>query len=277
MGFLRDLIPASVRALVSPKERLRLALNDFELPNFPGVVQDAMSAMRDGSSLDAVGQIVTQDPKVGVALLKHVNAASFGLRHPVNSVPHAASLLGKTRLEAVLIAVGVQEALPKQKQAGFRPDDFWKAAQRRAAIAGVLAQLAHPQTRGESVTAALLQDMAVPALMFARSTYASVYKEWRASAASLVDLEMDAMGITHAEIGGWLCEMWGVPDDLTLSIREHHALPAPNAPYPAAAVVSVLGAKPKADDRDRLVQTAVDTLDLSADDVASALSEAGIR
>ncbi|MCP4499272.1 MAG: HDOD domain-containing protein [Deltaproteobacteria bacterium] len=262
---------------MSPKERLRMALEGFELPQFPGAVNDALKALHEDTlRLEEVGEILAQDPKIGISLLKTVNSAAFALRNPVNSVAHAASLLGSARLESCLIVVGVESALPSKRSPGFRVEQFWSAAQRRAFIAGKLADAAHPQTRGEAVTAALLQDMAIPALVAARREYYKLLKEWSASKTALCVLEKEAMGVDHAEIGGWLCEAWGIPDALRDCIAGHHLGVTDGHPFPSAAVVSVLGMRPARDDFDSLVQAAQEGLGLSPDVTAGILSEAKV-
>ncbi len=277
--LMRALIPERLRALVSPKERLRIALNGFEVPNFPSIVSDALDALRDENAhLGRIGEGLAQDPKVCLTLLKHVNSAAFGLRNPVNSVAHAVSLLGRVQLESTLIAVGIDAALPSKRSPGFRPDEFWKGARRRAFVAGELAAVAHPRTRGETATAALLQDMAVPALAFARKEYGAVLRQSRSDRSqSLAKFEQDSLGVDHAEVGGWLCEMWNVPEQLATSISHHHDDNVSDAPFPAAAVVACLGTRAHADDHERIVESARDVLSLSPEETASVLAVAGVK
>ena len=39
---------------------------------------------------------------------------------------------------------------------------------------------------------------------------------------SLVELEMQVLGVTHMELGVWLMEAWNLPGELIIAVKEHH-------------------------------------------------------
>jgi len=36
------------------------------------------------------------------------------------------------------------------------------------------------------------------------------------------DLERHVLGVTHDQIGAWLMEAWGLPQELVIAVRHHH-------------------------------------------------------
>jgi HD-like signal output (HDOD) protein len=38
----------------------------------------------------------------------------------------------------------------------------------------------------------------------------------------IIELENTIIGATHMELGVWLMQAWNMPDEITISIREHH-------------------------------------------------------
>jgi len=220
LGWLR-------RRRDDPRTLLREALPGFELPTFRAIVLDAMGALRQPeTSLADVGSIVGRDPGLTARVLRVANSPAYGLRHDVRSVEHAASLLGRSQLEALLVGVAVGEQLPRRPVGGHDPVRFWRAAARRATAARRLAGELHPTTRGESFTAALLQDMAVPLLAQARgNVYGGILDAWRAGDGSLAAIETDRMGFHHAHVAGAMAQHWGLPDALVTAVGAHHDAP----------------------------------------------------
>jgi HD-like signal output (HDOD) protein len=217
LGWLR-------RRSDDPKRLLDRALPEFELPTFRGIVLEAMGKLRQpDASLAEVGSIVGRDPGLSSRLLRVANSPAYGLRHEARTVEHAASLLGRAQLEALLVAVGVGERLPDRSIPGYEPPRFWRTAALRATTARRLAALLHPSTRGESFTAALLQDMAVPLLARTRGArYAYLLDAWRAGEGALHDLERGELGFHHAHVAGAMAQCWGFPAGLITALGAHH-------------------------------------------------------
>ncbi len=222
--------PASItpslrpRAKADKKKELIQLLETYQLPSFPLVVTVALQKLRDPeSSLSEVAERLAADPGVSAHLLRVTNSAAFSLRREIQSVHHAVSLLGRNEVEALLIASSVKGALPHRPGPGFAPNRFWKAAGRRAAAAKALAGVLHPDTKSESFTSALLEDMAIPLLAAVlRRGYGSVLLESYARGYDLAQLELSSFGWTHADAAGWMCKQWGFPKRITLAIERHH-------------------------------------------------------
>ena len=135
--FTSKLVPSAIRGLFSPKEKLKSALNGFELPVFPRVATEVLADLRKPDfDMRRAGVQLASDAGLSIAILRHVNSAAFGLRHPVKAVEHAVNFLGRAQLESVLIAVAVKGALPSTRQGPFVPEKFWSDGQRRAYLAG---------------------------------------------------------------------------------------------------------------------------------------------
>ena len=221
---------------------LSKALDGFELPSFPGVAMRVLEEIRKAEATPtSVSRILSSDPGLSVKVLRAVNSAAFSLRQPVSSVPHAVALLGLSNLESMIVAVAVNQALPKASHPGFDPDRFWKTAARRAAIAQELASILHPATRVECFTWALLQDLAVPLLaQHHPREYGPVLERWHRGEGMLHDLERETFGWDHSEVGAAVCQAWELPEPIADVIHGHHDVPGSGACPPAVALVGLL-------------------------------------
>jgi len=258
-----------------PRQELMAALGDVEMPTFPALLGEILRELRDPrSSMGKVGELVGRDPTLTIKVIKTVNSVGFGLRRQVESVKHAATLLGRSRLESIVLPLAVGEALPSEISQGFEPERFWHAAARRAMIAQQLSALLDPSSRDVSYTASLLQDMAIPLLATHRSeTYGPVLERWHAGEGALHELEREAFGWTHADVAGWLCADWGFPEALAAAITAHHGSDDPElvAP-PPVRLVALLGEEPDAELRiEPLIAMARDELGADPERVREAV------
>ncbi|MEM6954626.1 MAG: HDOD domain-containing protein [Myxococcota bacterium] len=196
-----------------------------DLPSFPAVVADGLRRLRDPNlPLAEAGETVAADPAVSAKVLKMANSTAFALRHPVRSVPHAASLLGRGALESLLLGAMVSGALPAP--AGFDARAFWTRAAKRALIARAVAKDLAAGAESEAFTLGLLQDMAVLYLLRSQSDYARVYE---GGAPGLHTREQCAFGYDHATVAGWMAEQWELPANLVQGLSEHHSVePSPS-------------------------------------------------
>ena len=208
-----------------PGAKLRSLLGKFELPSFNATVMKVLSLLRnpDSSVKEIAGQVQI-DPGMHVKTLSTVNAAAFGLASKVSNIQHAVTLLGRSRLESIIISIAVKEALPEIQSPHLDGRRFWETASERACLAGALAGCLHPSTKAESFISALLQDMAIPVIMHAdRERYSVVLEQWFAGQESMLDkIEKKALGYDHAAIGALMAEEWNLPEHIVKAIGGHH-------------------------------------------------------
>ena len=209
----------------NPGKKLRSLLGKFELPSFNATVMKVLSQLRDpDSSIKEIAGQVQIDPGMHVKTLRTVNAAAFGLASKVGNLQHAVSLLGRARLESIIISIAVKDALPEMQSPHLDERRFWETASQRACLAGALAGYLHPSTKTESFISALLQDMAIPVILHAnRERYTVVLDQWFADKESMLDkIEKKTIGYDHAAIGALMAEEWNLPEHVINAIRGHH-------------------------------------------------------
>jgi len=252
---------------INPKEQMKAVLGDYELPSFPIIVMSAMEKVRDADSSNSeISELVASDPGLSVRLLTTVNSAAYALKHKVNNIDHAVSLMGRGELESILISVAVHEVMPKENIPVFDAQRFWGAAARRAALARRLADQIDPSSRSESYTAALLQDMAIPILAQQRADdYGPVLEHWYANGFDLVTLERETFDWDHATVAMWMCDDWGFPDRIAEAIGAHHGTNDDLVALPAVSLVGVLREQGESTGVEQLIESAYENYGLSRD------------
>jgi HD-like signal output (HDOD) protein len=266
--------------LFSRKDRALRKLKDVAdlsgLPPIPASVTKILDKLRDPqASMAEVAGVVAWDPGLVVRLLKTVNSAAYGLRRKVDNPHHAVTFLGRSNLESLVLGLAVEEALPDDPAPGFEPARFWRTAARRASLARNLAEKLDPAAQAECFTAGLLQDLAVPILAHAKpDRYGPLLQHWHATQEeSLEKLEESALGWNHADLGGTICEAWGMPESLIRDVRHHHPSDADSAPGPIQ-LVGLLRETQEQAGVDALVEEARSSYGLDPDWTTDALARA---
>ncbi len=217
--------------------------SEYKLPSFPALILRALEKVRDeNAALSKIAELVSADPGLSARLLRTVNSSAYCLRHKVQNIAHAISLLGRGELESMLVAMAVQQALPRPSAPEFDPSRFWKTAARRASAARAVADHIDPSRRSESFTAALLQDMAIPILIQARGQeYISVLQSWYAGEEDLASMELEEFGSDHGQVARQMCEEWSFPEAIAQAIGVHHSAWTPElSALPAVHLVAPL-------------------------------------
>lgn len=207
-----------------PKEGLKKALGEFELPTFPNVVMETLEKIRDpNSSAAVVAKVLSADPGLTVKVLKTVNSAAFSSSRKIEDIAQAVALMGMSSLETLVLSLSVGGMLPREDSDLYDFDDFWHACVLRATLARSVADMVRPAQRFESFTAGLLQDMALPFLISRRpKEYGPILETWRTTNEDLCALERAQLPWDHAEVATWICNEWDLPERLSLIIGEHH-------------------------------------------------------
>lgn len=221
-----------------PKKELKSLVGDYELPSFSSVAMSTLTLLREDADMKEVADKLMTDPGLTVRLLKTVNSAAFGMRKEVTNLQYATTLLGRARVESLVLTAAVGGSLPNPP--GIDTQSFWQLSARRACLAKRIAQKRHPETAVESFTAGLLQNMAVPVLASAHGErYSALYRDATGTnGSSLHHRELETFGYDHAQVGAMMAEVWGLPEGLITAIADHHHV-GQRAPDAVEAVAHV--------------------------------------
>ncbi len=264
------------RKKVDPREKLSEILQGFELPTFPAIHLEALRLARDIDSDTAeLADALSADPGLTGQVLSTVNASAFGLRSRVRSGHHAVSLLGRSQIESLVVALASRACLPSAAMPGFEPKRFWSIAARRAAVARGLNERIDPSQRSEVFSASLLQDMAIPLLCQRHGErYGELVERSLSDDCDLLPLEQEAFGWDHAQVAAMMCSIWGFPETIGEAIAAHHGCDDPETrPLAAVSLVAELCETRLEESSERLIGRAIHELGQPEDQVRQWVEE----
>jgi HD-like signal output (HDOD) protein len=228
--------PDALRATVSraieletslKNERLQRLIAQMEhLPSIPSLYVEIVEQANDPeASLSAVGDIIARDIGMTAKILKLVNSAFFALRRVVASPTEAVSYLGLDTIKALVLSLNVFSQLEAESLGGFSMDALWTHSLSTAAVAKRIAQMeaADGGLAEEAFVSGLLHDAGKAALAFNfPADYGQALRGAMEQDLDPLVAEQNAFGATHAEVGGYLLGLWGLPVPVVEAIAFHH-------------------------------------------------------
>jgi putative nucleotidyltransferase with HDIG domain len=203
------------------------------LPTIPMVLKRILEVIENSrTSLNEISQFIVQDPSLTSRLLKMVNSAIYGFPGRISSVSHGVVLLGLTVVKGLLLGVSVFE-LMQETMVGL-----WEHSIGCATVARIIARKKGVKEFEEVAVAGLLHDIGKVILIL---LYPQEYRQAIAGAEKqrivISEVEREAFGVNHSNVGTWLAKKWNFPRSLIEMIEYHHK---PHAAKAAPLEVSII-------------------------------------
>ena len=207
--------------------RLKMLVSQLRtVPSLPALYLDLMHEMKsENASLQRVGDIISRDPGMSVKILQLVNSAFFGLPRHVSGPAEAALFLGIETIKTLVLSLQIFSQFDHAKIRAFNLGALWKHSWETALLAK---QVSGSEERNmkqaeQAFTAGLLHD--IGKLLLA-ANLPSVYQEALDLAQTLAipvpEAERTILGASHAEVGGYLLGLWGLPQPVVDGVTFHH-------------------------------------------------------
>ncbi|MFA6543870.1 MAG: response regulator [Limisphaerales bacterium] len=217
---------AALGGTVSNEKVKDLVAQMDSLPTLPVVYREILTELRrPDSTVARVGEIIARDVGLTAQVLKLVNSAFFGLRRSVSGPVEAVTFLGLDTMKALVLAMHTFSQFANSELAGLS----FAALQRHSLlVAGFSRSLARHEfsdskSADEAFIAGLLHDAGK---LLLAANFKSHYQRVATVAAEggmpAHVVEMGVFGCTHAEVGGYLLGLWGLPPNIVDAITWHH-------------------------------------------------------
>lgn len=210
------------RFLSSPE--LRRVVGDIDaLPTLPRTYSALTTVLADAHATNArIAEVLRKDSAMSAKMLQLVNSSFFSLPRRITDVGQAVALLGVDVVRNLTLSAEVFRTF-EQTEAR----DWVNALQDHALLVAAVARRIAADFKGldadEVQMAALLHDVgklilaqAMPRKLF------GILEQAEASRRPMHAVELEVLGITHAELGAYLLGIWGLPYSIVEAVAHHH-------------------------------------------------------
>src|SRR6185312_12350974 len=166
------------------------------IATLPEVTAQIIQTVEDPkSSASQLHKIVAHDPALVTRILKVVNSAFYGLPGQIASIERATVLLGLNAIKNIAVAASLGQLFR-----GVKLCEGFIAKQMKVPLAD------------EAFLAGMIHDVGLlVSLQVMPEKLRKVCESAKASNSNFCDLERDAMGMDHQQLGAALCDQWKFP------------------------------------------------------------------
>lgn len=193
------------------------------LPSPPTLYQELSDLIQsEYSNVQIISHTIRKDPAMTAKILQLVNSSFFGLRQRVTNVGDAVKLLGR----ALIHSIALSDSLFRQLSSPHKElSHLWEHSYEVACLARQIAmhQELSKDLADAAFTAGLLHDTGKLVLSTRLSDqYTQILDQSQETGKPDWQIEEQMLGFNHADIGGYLLKLWGLPDHVVSAVIFHH-------------------------------------------------------
>ena len=196
------------------------------LPTLPTIVTQLIALVGNPrSSAREIAQLVSTDQALTAKILKVANSAFYGFAREIATVQLAIVVLGLEMVKNLGLSVTVLKRFSTGiEHRLFDRQQFWEHAIGCGVAARTLAlKFRNPRMGDEAFVAGILHDIGKLILIeYFSDEFIEALERAETEGCTIADAEEKVLGVTHADIGGWLAEKWNLPAHLVNAITYHH-------------------------------------------------------
>lgn len=206
-------------------ESLQIIANKKDaLPTPPQLYLDMVKEIDSpNGDIGVVAELISQDVAMTAKVLQMVNSAFFGLPRNILKISEAVTFLGLDVIRALLLMTEVFSKTEDGSEA-LDIDHLWHHSMEVAELSKKLARHeSFPRKEQEQCfLAGMLHDIGYLVMSVAMPEVIQTIRDRMLQGQSSWKMEIEEMGCSHAELGGYLLGLWGLPNVLVEPVVHHH-------------------------------------------------------
>ncbi len=194
------------------------------IPTLPEVFYRFKKAVDDpDSSFEELADVVASDPSLTTRLLKIVNSPIYWFSNPVETIPHAISVIGGVQMSDLVLTTCIIDRFEKCSLKGLDMHLFWEHGIACGLSAKILAKHLNILNPESLFVGGLIHDIGrLVICLNASDLFSEIYLKSQTDNISLLDAEKKLLGFDHAQVGEELLKIWKIPKAHQETVRYHH-------------------------------------------------------
>src|SRR5271169_2937341 len=210
---------SAVPSNVNVKEQALRAL--AQLPPFSPILNRLIASLaQEDISFAKIADLIEKDTVLAGNILRVVNSALYGLPGTINSIRHAVSLLGITKLRNATLSMSVARMWNQVKTPpGWSTSNFNQHSVGVGILSDLLAQRLDVTYAEGAFAAGLFHDLGLLLIAIGlhdeykqMSLLCQQNKQWNQ------EYEIQVLGMTHAELSAEALAKWNLPEQIQTAV-----------------------------------------------------------
>ena len=222
-----------LRDMLSAPQLLRMITGIKTLPSVPKLYARLLEQLQSETvSSEAVGNIIAQDTAMTAKILQLVNSAFFGLSENISSPQKAATILGLNTIKSLVLSIQVFSGYQDANRLPVSVDVVWLHSLHVSRLAFSIARSLDlsSQECEDARVSGVLHDVGILLGLQIPDFFQSV--RFHKNGHIVIESEYESLGTSHAEMGGYLLGIWGLPNSIVQAVAFHPLMGIPAAAQP---------------------------------------------
>lgn len=189
--------------------------------SLPGPAQKVLALLQDPEvNIDKVAKLIALEPTLVATILRVVNSAFYGLRARINTISQAMVVLGLKKIRQIVLTAGVMQKfqdIPTSVSMKIW-DHSLRAGQWAKEFGG---RLGFKDTEELFISGLVHNVGELVIIQYFPNEFLQIGAQMKAGKSQL-EAERAAVGGTHADLGGFVFEMWQLSPETIQSAMLHH-------------------------------------------------------
>ncbi len=196
------------------------------LPSLPVLYNQIIAEMQSPDpSLKKIGDLISQDVSMSAKILQLVNSALIGLPQKIADPQQAVVYMGTETLKSLVLSFHVFSSLEKDAEScGFSLLKMWKHSLWISKLSRDIARAEKADGKAVegAMIAGMLHDLGKLILLKVPEKYNEIANLIEITGCTSVKAEYTVIETSHAELGAYLLELWGLPSNIVETVAFHH-------------------------------------------------------
>lgn len=175
-------------------------------------------------NLDQCVEYFSRYPELETVLIQELNYDPR-LNKKIRTIREAINFLGAKRASLIIIAYVTRLLVPNKfgKTKFFDKKLYWKHCLATSLAAYMISNETKLSDKDLMFTYGLIHDIGVTVLDICLPEYLDTINDIHLKGTHQLIAERTVLnGLTHAEVGKWICDEWGMPDEISYAVGFHH-------------------------------------------------------
>jgi HD-like signal output (HDOD) protein len=212
------------------KERIfELIEGSQYLPELPEDISQILNILYNPTEVDIDTLIdkVSKSSELNTLMLKNINSGYFQLKREIRTIKEAIVYLGMQTVQNLLIFFITLQLFPNNNKHSHRTFDmhkYWKHVLGTSVASCMFASQLKIGDKYKLFSYGLIHDIGTILLDACLPMLIDEITEKLLNGVHQIVAERIVLGgITHADLGAWLCRKWNIREDITNIVEFHHA------------------------------------------------------